>query len=211
MNPADYPHAVLLLVSAPSGAGKTTLCQRLLADEPSLRYSVSCTTRPPRPGEKHGEHYFFMERADFDREAASGTFLEHAEVHGHGYGTRADFVERAMEQGHSVLLDVDVQGARKIRDVLAARPADDPLRSRFVDVFLSAPSVTDLRQRLQTRGQDAIEVIERRMANAQREMADAGRYAYQIINGDVEAAYLAFRSIFVASRHRTRGGLAPSP
>ncbi len=209
MNPTDYPHPVLFLVSAPSGAGKTTLCQRLLGAEPSLRYSVSCTTRSPRPGERQGEHYFFMERADFDRVAASGAFLEYAEVHGHGYGTRADFIEREMALGHSVLLDVDVQGARKIREVIARRPAGDLLRDGFIDVFLSVPSVEDLRHRLQARGQDAREVIERRMANAQREMADAERYAFQIINDDVEAAFRVFHAVFTASRHRTRGTLFP--
>jgi len=210
MNPADYPHPVLLLVSAPSGAGKTTLCQRLLAQEPSIRYSVSCTTRPPRPGERHGEHYYFMDRGDFAREAASGGFLEYAEVHGHGYGTRADFVGTMLSQGHSVLLDVDVQGARKIRGELATRPADDLLRASFTDVFLSAPSVPVLRERLQTRGQDASEVIERRMANALREIEDANLYAYQIINDDVDAAYRVFHAVFLAARHRTRPAVTPA-
>ena len=198
-----YPHPVLLVVSAPSGAGKTTLCKRLLEDVPGLVYSVSCTTRPPRGHEVDGEDYHFMDTGKFLQGVEQGAFLEYAEVHGHWYGTPAAMIEAELAAGRSVLLDVDVQGALLIRRSLEERPADDSLRLAFADVFVSPPSLDELRSRLENRGEDAPDVIERRLLNAGKELEDAGRYQFQVINDDIEEAYRVFRSIHAAAAHRT--------
>lgn len=203
MNASPYPRPVLFMVSAPSGAGKTTLCQRLLAEEETLRYSISCTTRPPRDGERDGVDYVFLSREAFDAEVAAGAFLEHADVYGHGYGTRSAFLLRELAAGRSVLMDVDVQGAAQIREAVRGRPLTDPLRVALVDVFISPPSLEELHDRLVSRGQDAPEVIERRMRNARHEMSDARSYAYQIVNDDLEDAWRIFHAIYRAAGHRT--------
>ncbi|MCC5848075.1 MAG: guanylate kinase [Verrucomicrobia bacterium] len=204
MNPTTYPRPVLLLVSAPSGAGKTTLCQQLLAAESAnLRYSVSCTTRPPRKGETDGEDYFFLSRTQFEQEIAAGAFLEYAEVYGNYYGTRISFLHETLNQGGSVLMDVDVQGADIIRKALLASDGDPVLRRALVDVFIHPPSLQALRQRLESRGKDDPQVIERRMRNAEIEMVAADQYQYQFVNGDLTTAFETFRAIYTASRHRT--------
>lgn len=202
MKPVPVPHPVLFLVSAPSGAGKTTLCQRLLEEEPRLRYSVSVTTRPPREGEVDGRDYEFISRGQFGERVKQGQFLEHAEVHGNLYGTSRDWVERMFRNGDSVLMDVDVQGARQIRDALLRENASG-MASYFHDVFISPPDLEVLRQRLERRAQDPQEVIERRLKNAAQEMSDAHRYAYQVVNDDLESAYVQLRSIYRACCHHT--------
>ena len=204
-----YPRPVLFLVSAPSGAGKTTLCQRLLTETPGLCYSVSCTTRPARGGEVDGKDYFFLSRGDFETEIEAGAFLEHAEVYGHYYGTRISFLQETLGAGNSVLMDVDVQGAHLIRAALRAPDADPFLRDAFVDIFIHPPSLHQLRMRLEGRGKDAPEVIERRLRNAELEIAEAEHYQFQMVNEDLETAYTTFRSIFHASRHRTVRPLTP--
>ncbi|MCC5844811.1 MAG: guanylate kinase [Verrucomicrobia bacterium] len=197
------PHPVLFLVSAPSGAGKTTLCKQLLATHPELRYSVSCTTRPPREGEKHGEDYFFMSREAFEAKIMTDDFLEHAEVYGNYYGTEVSFVTRAIANGNSVLLDVDVQGAEKIRSALQ-RPGIDPrLRQAFCDVFVLPPSLQALKQRLTQRGKDREDVIQHRLEQAESEIQEANRYQYQFQNGDLNEAVLTFQSIYRAAAYRT--------
>jgi guanylate kinase len=201
MQPPSHP--VLFLVSAPSGAGKTTLCKQLLATHPELRYSVSCTTRPPRAGEKHGEDYFFMGREAFESKILNHDFLEHAEVFGNYYGTEISFVTRAIAQGNSVLLDVDVQGADQIRAALQ-RPGIDPrLRQAFCDVFVLPPSLQALKQRLIRRGKDSEDVIERRLEKAGSEMQQADRYQFQFQNADLTEAVLTFQSIYRAAAYRT--------
>ena len=203
MNIVEIPHPVLFLISAPSGAGKTTLCQRLLKECPTLKYSVSSTTRAPRTGEVDGVDYDFLSREDYDRHVAAGKFLECAEVHGNGYGTRLETVHRFFNEGYSVLLDVDVQGAEHIRRNLQ-QPGMDPLmRKSFVDLFLSPPSLESLRDRLEGRGQDSAEVIEQRLKNAATEIAEASRYQYQVVNDNLEKAYRELRSVYIASTLRT--------
>ena len=187
--------AVIFLVSAPSGAGKTTLCQRLLREMPDLEYSVSSTTRPPREGEVDGEDYDFMPREEFDTLVSENAFLEYAEVHGNGYGTRRDRIFSRIKSGISVLLDVDVQGAKQIRSALKA--GGEEWQEHYVDVFIEPPSLTSLRERLEGRGKDDADVIERRLRNAEREMKDAGLYQHRLVNDDLEAAYQKLRSIFV--------------
>lgn len=203
MNMHTKGHPVLLLVSAPSGAGKTTLCQRLLSENESLRYSVSVTTREPRKGEVDGVHYEFISREAFLRRVEQGDFLEYAEVHGNLYGTSWQQVEEVFLKGGSVLMDVDVQGARLIRSVLEAGEKGRKMKPFFHDVFISPPGLEALRDRLESRAQDSRDVIERRLRNAAEEMADAHRYEFQIVNDDLDLAYDELRSIYVACRLKT--------
>jgi guanylate kinase len=184
---------LLIVVSAPSGAGKTTLCDRLLQDVPGLAYSVSCTTRCPRGNEQDGVDYHFLDESEFLRRIAAGEFLEHATVHGNLYGTLRESVAAALESGRSVLMDIDVQGAAQIRAQLAASPADDKLRKAFVDIFIEPPSLDALRQRLTGRGEDADEEIERRLAKAAAEMSRSGDYQYHVVNESLERAYEEFK------------------
>lgn len=199
------PHPVLFLVSAPSGAGKTTLCRQLLATQPELRYSVSCTTRPPRTGEKDGVDYFFMTRETFEEKIRSHDFLEHAEVYGNYYGTGISFVADTLADGYSVLLDVDVQGAEKIRAALDRPEMDPRLRQAFCDVFVLPPSLQALKQRLTQRGKDSPDVIRRRLEQAESEIRQADLYQFQFQNGDLNEAVLTFQSIYRAAAHRTWG------
>ncbi|WFB34701.1 guanylate kinase [Kiritimatiellota bacterium B12222] len=203
MKIVETPHPILFLISAPSGTGKTTLCQRLLSEFPQLRYSVSSTTRAPRSGEVDGVDYDFLSREDFQSQVEQGAFLEYAEVHGNGYGTRIQTLKSFFDAGKSVLLDVDVQGADLIRDNLGRADVDPIMQKSFVDVFLSPPHLDALRERLEGRGKDAAEVIEHRLTNAKAEMEKAGCYQFQIINDDLDVAYHELRAVFIASCLRT--------
>jgi len=186
---------LLIVISAPSGAGKSTLCERLLAAHGDMAYSVSCTTRAPRGGEVDGVHYHFLTSAAFEQKVQAGAFLEHAQVHGNRYGTLMQTVREAMQQGRSLLMDIDVQGARQVRAALATLPTTDLMVRGFVDIFVQPPSLDELRRRLEGRGEDTAEVIERRLANAAAELADASRYRYQIVNDDLERAYCELETI----------------
>ncbi len=206
MNAPRNERPLLLVVSAPSGAGKTTLCDRLLEAFAGMRYSVSCTTRPPREGERDGIDYRFLDEEAFRARAGQGAFLEYARVHGHGYGTPREPIDAALAAGCDVLLDIDVQGAAQVRDGLRAAPPEDPLRLAYVDVFVAPPSVDELRRRLVSRGKDAPEVIERRVRQAGREMACAGAYRYRLVNDRLEEAFDVLRAIVLAERHRVLRG-----
>jgi len=168
----------LFIVSAPSGAGKSTLCRLLLSRLPNLRYSVSTTTRPPRKGEVEGEDYFFTDVDHFKAGIASHQWAEWAKVHDHYYGTSAAFIDAQRSAGHDLLLDIDVQGAAQLR----ARYPD------AVTIFIMPPSMDVLRQRLEQRGADAPEVIEKRLANARREMEQQNCYQYTVVNDRLEDA-----------------------
>jgi guanylate kinase len=168
----------LFIVSAPSGAGKSTLCRLLLARLPDLRYSVSTTTRPPRKGEVEGRDYFFTDAEQFKAGIATHQWAEWAEVHGHYYGTSAAFIDAQRAAGHDLLLDVDVQGAAQL---CAMYP-------EAVTIFIMPPSMAVLRQRLEQRGADAPEVIEKRLANARREMDQRASYQFAIVNDRLEEA-----------------------
>ena len=185
---AEKNNALLLVVSAPSGAGKSTLCNRLVEKFPAMEYSVSCTTRAPRGGEKNHEHYHFLSREEFDSKVARGEFIEYADVHGNGYGTLQSTVREALKQGRDLIMDIDVQGAAQIRSACAALPADDPLRRSFVDIFIAPPSMDELRRRLSDRATDSEETIEKRMRNAEKEMRERDAYAHLIINDQLDAA-----------------------
>jgi guanylate kinase len=183
----------LLVVSAPSGAGKTTLCRRLLQALPGLVFSVSHTTRPPRSLEKPGVDYHFVTREEFETRRRSGEFLEWAVVGGELYGTSGQEVEEILGEGHDVLLDLDTQGAMAVRR----------LRPEAVLIFILPPGPEALRARLVARGSESEESLERRLRLAAAEVARAGEYDYQVINDDLDAAFDRLRSIVVATRCRT--------
>ena len=188
----------LFVVSAPSGAGKTTLCREIRLRVPDLAYSVSVTTRPPRPGEIDGADFRFVGAPEFRAMLARGEFAEWATVHGNLYGTRARALEDALATGRDVLLDIDTQGAAQLR----ARYADAVL------IFVLAPSVKELEQRLRERRSDAEAEIERRLVRAREEIALWRRYDYLIVNRDVKEAMEQLEAIILAERCRvTRLGL----
>lgn len=189
---------LMIVVSAPSGAGKSTLCDRLVAQFPKIIYSVSCTTRKPRGGEKDGMHYYFLSRKEFKTRVKNGEFLEHAKVHGNYYGTLEDTVLFAMDEGHHVLLDIDVQGAQQLRDSLARFDPRHPICRGFMDIFISPPSFEELERRLRGRGTDDEHVINKRLENARAEMEHASEYTYQIVNDDLEQAYADLKAIILA-------------
>jgi guanylate kinase len=182
---------LMLVVSSPSGAGKTTLCRRLLADNPELVASVSATTRAPRPGEVDGREYRFLDRTAFDALAAAGAFLEWADVHEHRYGTPRGPVADALAGGKDILFDIDWQGAAAI----AASAPNEAVR-----VFVLPPSMADLAMRLHGRAQDDEGVIGRRLARAYGEIAHWTEYDYVIVNDDLERAYAALAAIYRAER-----------
>jgi guanylate kinase len=182
-----------LVVSSPSGAGKTTLCRQLVQDHQRLSLSVSVTTRPPRPGEEDGREYHFTSDQAFDDLVAKDAFLEWAQVHGARYGSlQAAFADTA-ERGHDVLFDIDWQGARSI----AAKAPLDTVR-----VFILPPTMTELRRRLYTRAQDHADVIERRLKQAKVEIERWSDYDYLIVNDDFDLAYAELTHIYHAERSR---------
>ena len=193
-----HRHGILFVVSAPSGAGKSTLLNAL-RQTPDFIYSVSCTTRAPRPGETDGEDYHFVSVAEFQQRKAAGEFLEYAEVHGNHYGTLRGPVVDHLNEGVDVLIDIDVQGARAIRD--DPTPA---IRASVADIFIMPPSLEELRRRLTKRGTETPEQIEIRMHNAASEMEVWRDYRYTIISGSVEEDLQKFRAIMRAERYLSR-------
>ncbi len=189
---------LMIVVSAPSGAGKSTLCNRLVDEFPQIAYSVSCTTREPRGDEKDGVHYYFLAKKEFKERVKNGEFLEYAKVHGNFYGTLEDTVLYAMEEGRHVLLDIDVQGARQIRESLVRLDPRHPIRRGFTDIFISPPSLEELERRLRGRGTDEEGVIRKRLANAEKEMACAPEYSFQIVNDDLEKAYRDLKTVVLS-------------
>jgi guanylate kinase len=183
---------IVIVVSAPSGAGKTTVIERVLSEIPGIRFSVSHTTRPPRGDEREGVDYHFVDRSTFERLRADGKLLESAEVHGNLYGTSRAELERARAEGRDVLLDLDVQGAAQVRACL----------EEAVTVFILPPSYPALEQRLRGRGQDDAATIERRLAVAAREIAKVGEYDYALVNDDVDACVEELKTIIRAERCR---------
>jgi guanylate kinase len=189
---------ILFVVSAPSGAGKTTLVEKI-RQTPNLFYSVSCTTRRPRAGEIEGENYQFLSDADFRERIKEGDFLEHAQVHGDRYGTLREAVVTNLKSGKDVLIDIDTQGAAVIRC------ADDSLiREALADVFIMPPDLEELRKRLLKRGTETAEQIDSRLATAAREMEHWRDYRYTIISGSVEEDLQRFRQIMEAESYLSR-------
>jgi guanylate kinase len=186
---------LLVIVSSPSGAGKTTLCHRLMAEFPALRFSVSYTTRRPRAGERDGIDYHFVDGERFQRLADGGELAEWAEVHGHRYGTPRAEVDAALERGRDVLFDIDWQGGAQLRQKFP----DDA-----VMMWVLPPSLSVLEDRLRRRATDSAPVIERRLETARQELRHFAIYDYVVVNDDLEAAYLAVKSIYVAAHHTLR-------
>ena len=189
---------ILFVVSAPSGAGKTTLCDAL-RQTPDFVYAVSCTTREPRAGEIEGEDYHFLSEADFQERVAAGEFLEYARVHEHYYGTLRAPIRTDLETGVDVLIDVDTQGAASIRNY-----NDAFIRRALCDVFIMPPDLEELRRRLTKRGTETEEQIELRLINAAREMELWRDYRYTIISKSMEEDLLKFRHIMGAERYLSR-------
>ncbi len=180
----------LYIVAAPSGAGKTTLVRLLLENDPGILLSISSTTRPPRPGEKNGREYHFVNAADFVDRVSRGEFLEWAEVHGNYYGTAKPSVEAEMNAGRDILLEIDWQGAQQVRQVFP----------QAIGMFILPPSIEALEDRLSSRGTDSAATIARRIAAAREEMRHADEFDYVIINDDLQRALGDMISVVSASR-----------
>ena len=182
---------LLLILSSPSGAGKSTLARRLMEWDPTLQFSVSATTRPPRAGEVEGREYYFRSRASFEAAVQSGEMLEHAEVFGNLYGSPKQPVVDAMENGRDVLFDIDWQGGQQIKQAM---------RADVVSIFILPPSIADLEKRLHERGQDSAAVIAMRMAKSRSEISHWPEYDYVLVNQDLPAAFEELKSIVIAER-----------
>ena len=185
---------LLLILSSPSGAGKSTLARRLMEWDPSLRFSVSATTRAPRLGEVDGREYYFRSRPDFEAMVVAGEMLEHAEVFGNFYGSPKGPVEAAMTEGRDTLFDIDWQGGQQIRNSSLGRDV--------VSVFVLPPSIAELERRLRGRAQDSDEVIAGRMAKSQSEISHWAEYDYVIVNNDIDMAFKDLLTILQAERMR---------
>ncbi len=183
---------ILFVISAPSGAGKTTLCKEIIDILPNLRHSVSYTTRQPRPGEVHGRDYFFVAPAEFRRMVEDGEFAEWAEVHGNLYGTAVRTLEGYRTNGVDVILDIDCQGARQLKERYRGG----------VFIFILPPSFAELRRRLDCRNSDSAEVIQRRLENATGEIRESRWYDYIIVNDVFAKAVEEFKAVIVAEQCR---------
>lgn len=187
---------ILFLVSGPSGSGKSTLCRRL-AEEGEAQFSVSCTTRKPRPGEEHGREYYFLGEKEMTRRVESGDFLEHALVHGNHYGTLRSEVTGRLSAGIDVVMDIDVQGAALVRS------CEDPaIRLALVDLFVMPQDEAELAKRLNGRGTDSAEVIELRLRNAIDEMRHWPEYRYRLLSATHEEDYAKFKALLIGERLR---------
>ena len=180
---------LFIVMSAPSGCGKSTLIDMLLQEYHDIVYSISCTTRAPRGEEEDGLDYHFLTKERFEQLIGENAFLEYAKVHDNYYGTLKAPVEEVLAEGNSMVLDIDVQGAAKVREYVRRLPDTDPLKIGYVDIFINPPSLEELRERLERRGTDAPEVIEKRMHNAEGEMSRAGEYMFQVTNDDLAICY----------------------
>lgn len=191
---------LLVVISAPSGAGKTTVCQNVLAANPGMHRAVTCTTRPPRAGERDGVDYHFLSREAFERRVAGGEFLEHATVYENRYGTLKSEVLNNLRAGRDVLLNIDVQGAASVRRAAAA---DGELAKALVTVFLTPPSRAVLEARLRSRGSESEEALQRRLKAARRELAEAPRFDYVLISGTMEEDLARMLCLLRAERMRS--------
>jgi len=191
---------LLIIVSAPSGGGKTTLCQALLDANPTtVVRAITCTTRPARSGEKDGVDYYFLEAGDFLRRVQAGNFLEHATVHGNSYGTLKSEVLNKLRQGKDVLLNIDVQGAATIR---AKAEADEDIRKALVTIFLAPPSMAILEERLKKRDSDSPANIQKRLSVARHEIGHWKNFDYLVVSGKVEEDLAKVTGIITAEKLR---------
>jgi guanylate kinase len=184
---------LLVILSSPSGAGKTTLSRRLMDWDRSLRFSVSATTRAPRSGEQDGREYYFRSRSAFEAMVGAGEMLEHAEVFGNLYGSPKGPVQAAMEAGRDTLFDIDWQGGQQIKQAM---------RDDVVSIFILPPSMAELERRLRSRGQDSDDVIRGRMAKSEAEISHWAEYDYVLVNRDLDEVEASLRTILTAERLR---------
>jgi guanylate kinase len=191
--PSIKRRGLLLVLSSPSGAGKTTISRKLFEDDGKLAMSVSVTTRPKRPGEIDGTHYTFVDRAKFDQMVAQGELLEHAIVFGNCYGTPRGPVMQALDAGQDIISDVDWQGTQQLKE---------HVRDDVVTIFILPPTIEALKERLQIRAQDTPEVVKARMAKSSDEMSHWPEYDYVIVNDDLETSVRQVRAILDAERKR---------
>ncbi|MHC0052902.1 guanylate kinase [Actibacterium sp. D379-3] len=185
---------LLIILSSPSGAGKSTLAKRLRDWDPGIRFSVSATTRPPRPGEEHGREYYFHSREEFEALVASDGMLEHAEVFGNFYGSPRGPVEAAINAGDDVLFDIDWQGGQQVRN--------SALGKHVLSVFILPPSIKELERRLHSRAQDSDEVIAKRMQKSRDEISHWPEYDFVLVNDDLDATFERLKTIVTAERMR---------
>lgn len=182
----------LIVLSAPSGAGKTTLCRRLYQEfSDNLVYSISHTTRKPRAGEVHGKDYFFVSEDEFQKTLNAGRFAESAQVHNHFYGTSKDVLESALRNGSSIILDIDVQGAFSLKKIYP---------EQTLSIFIAPPNMKELETRLKTRATDSETIIQTRIQNARDELERAKDFDYKIINDDLERAYQELRTLLIREK-----------
>jgi guanylate kinase len=183
----------LFVITAPSGAGKTSLIDAVMREDPTLKISVSYTTRKPRPGENDGVDYHFVDVPTFQKMQSRGEFLESAEVHGNHYGTGKQVILDAVKRGDDLILEIDWQGAQQVRRLYPG----------CIGIFILPPSIEELERRMRSRGQDSDEVIRRRVQNAREELSHAGEFKYAIINKDFETARRELASIIQRERAKT--------
>jgi guanylate kinase len=194
---------MLMVVSGPSGTGKTTLCRKL-CEEGEAVFSVSCTTRAPRPGEVHGKDYFFLTEEDFVARIERGEFFEHAHVHGRRYGTLKSNVIENLQKGVDVLMDIDVQGAAQVRGC-----NEEFVQRCLVEVFVLPPSIEELRDRLAGRGTESVETLDLRLRNAILEMEHWPLYDFVLVSGSREEDYARFKALFTSQRMSASLAVAP--
>ena len=193
---------LFIVMSAPSGCGKTTLVDMLLQEYHDIVYSISCTTREPRGEEEDGLDYHFKTKERFEELIKENAFIEYALVHGNYYGTLRAPIEEVLAEGNSMILDIDVQGAAKVRDYVRSLPDDDPLKVGYVDIFINPPSMEELRSRLEGRGTETPEAIEKRLARAEIELETADKYDHVIVNDVVERAADELRTIIESAHEK---------
>jgi len=193
-NPDAARRGLLIILSSPSGAGKSTLAARLRAWDPTLNFSVSATTRTPRPGEEHGREYYFHSREEFQDMVAKGDMLEHAEVFGNYYGSPKGPVEEAINAGRDVLFDIDWQGGQQVRA--------STLGKHVLSIFILPPSIPELERRLYARAQDSKEVIDGRMSKSRDEISHWPEYDYVLVNEDLDETEARLKTIVAAERLR---------
>ncbi|MDP5335039.1 MAG: guanylate kinase [Paracoccaceae bacterium] len=190
----EHRRGLLIILSSPSGAGKSTLARRLRDWDPSISFSVSATTRPPRPGEEHGREYYFHSRAEFEQMVARDEMLEHAEVFGNFYGSPKGPVAAAIDAGQDVLFDIDWQGGQQVRN--------SSLGKHVLSIFILPPSIPELERRLRSRGQDSDAVIDNRMTKSRDEISHWPEYDFVLVNDDLDATFDKLRTIVSAERLR---------
>lgn len=190
----EQRRGLLIILSSPSGAGKSTLAKRLRDWDPSIRFSVSATTRAPRPGEEHGREYYFHSRAEFEAMVARDEMLEHAEVFGNFYGSPKGPVSAAIDAGRDVLFDIDWQGGQQVRN--------SSLGKHVLSVFILPPSIPELERRLRTRGQDSDDVINTRMTKSRDEISHWPEYDFVLVNDDLDVTFDKLKTIVSAERLR---------